>query len=267
MIVSFFVAVLAACSPFDASIVPSTTDAAVSDAAVDDAGRPRDGGASGESDASGVIFGGDGGLLDAGDAGALKCFDFRNGAGLQGFALQGAATIDNAGVHVPVTASGAALVNNFRLQNETTITTSYFEMEIAATIGLEQFGNGNGDFVDLVAQYYGDPPTYQGTAFNTIELAQGGTDLNVWWTKGDNFSGSFFLGAPLQSTGTATLKLTTKWASNGSIKVEVGSFSKSISTKVADTPQKKITLVIGGSAGGMHPSVNMIVQRLCASLQ
>lgn len=267
--VAIGIGALVACSPFDASVAPSTTDAATSDAAtLDEGGQPRDGSASGESDASGVIFGADGGILDAGDAGAPKCFDFRNGAGLHGFALQGAASIDNAGVHLPITSGGGAgLVNNFKLQGEAAIATSHFEIEISAAIGPEPFGAANGDYVDLIAQYYGDPPVYQGTAFNTIELAQGGTDLNVWWMKGENFSGSYFLGAPLQSVGTATLKLTTSWTSNGPIKVEVGGVTKVINTKVAEVPQKKITLVVGGSSGGKHPSVNMTVQRLCASLE
>lgn len=123
-------------------------------------------------------------------------------------------------------------------------------------------------YVDVMAQYLGDAPSYTAAPAMSLELLQSRLELNVWHAA-NTFDGTYMIETPALAAGGPArwLAIESSWA-QGKTDVVLDGTTFPFATKKTTSQSTELTLVIGGTVhDGPMPGVLLTVKALCVELR
>lgn len=212
--------------------------------------------------------------------GQQLCSDFTAADGVSGWEAipnSGAKVVQAQGLVLKWTDSGHETVG---LKRAFKTNAPYTHSEVVATLTVEQHGSWvntqYGPFIDFAAQFYGDPPSFEGTAHVDYAFTPGGFDVDVY-DRPDASGATNGPGHPLDQhvdgtqvplTGTGFTSNVT-WGTAGQVYVAADG-AKSVtfptSTSTIAAPQS-FTLVLGGTAHQTVQETTVTIAKVCVTLK
>jgi hypothetical protein len=192
------------------------------------------------------------------------CFDLT--VGMAGFVPQGVAQHEpGIGVRLQLVPGGtASLLRDFVSPQPISVSQVLVEGIISYEDGA--WGTGTGDYLGVLGLHYGGGTSHENSTTTSFAFADKELEVSVW-SAPNTWEGTHpLLFGPLPKSAPLRLAIRSTWSEAGTVHTTLGMEVRSVNVTSAQTPERSLTVVVGGRGGGSVPKLQLLVQRVCVSL-